>query len=327
MKTLWNNSVLRSFWQLRERWFSFWPVMFLLAFGLLISSVLQAAEATKTFATPEAAVASLATGAKAQNQEALRSLFGPALAELENPDRVQATNDLRHFAAALDQAQHLEPVSRTKYLLLVGPQRWPFPIPIVQTDQGWCFDTRAGKEELLNRRIGRNELATLEVIRAYVQAQREYASRDRSGEGVLEYAQRLVSSPGKKDGLYWPPELDGELSPLGPLIAQAQDQGYAVKTSQAVMPPVPFQGYCFRILSRQGTHAAGGKYAYVINGHMIAGFALVAWPASYGETGIMTFIVNQQGRVYQKDLGPRTSQLAKKMQAYDPDASWRLSPD
>jgi len=198
-----------------------------------------------------------------------------------------------------------------------------------QKDGGWFFDTDTGKEELLNRRIGKNELAVLPVMRAYVDAQREYASSDHDGDGILEYAQRLVSSPGKEDGLYWPPDLNGQLSPLGPLVAYAQAEGYnpELRDEKIEVERGPYQGYYFKILMRQGKHALGGKYDYVINGNMIAGFALVAWPAEYGTSGVMTFIVNQQCRVYQKNLGPNTSKLATKMDTYDPDPSWTLSPD
>jgi hypothetical protein len=303
------------------------PCALWLILALGVPLAIRAAEATKTFATPEEAAASLAAAAKAQDQTALRAIFGPALAEFENPDRVQATNEFLAFTAAFDQASRVTHDSAIKCVLEVGTNSWPFPIPIVQRNGRWIFDTAAGKEELLNRRIGRNELAVLEVMRAYVDAQREYASRDRDGDEVLEYAQRLASSPGKKDGLYWPPELDGEMSPLGPLVAQAQGEGYAMGTKGESAPREPFHGYFFKILTRQGKHAPGGKYDYIINGNMIGGFALVAWPAEYGESGVMTFIVNQQGRVYQSDLGKSTAKTAGKMTAYDPDASWQVSAD
>jgi hypothetical protein len=197
----------------------------------------------------------------------------------------------------------------------------------VEKDGKWFFDTAAGEEELLNRRIGKNELATLEVVRAYVDAQREYASADRDGNGVLQFAQHFLSSPGKKDGLYWPPDLDGEISPLGPLVANAESKGYRLKGRDSEGNYEPYNGYYFKILTRQGKNAPGGAYNYVINGNMIGGFALVAWPAEYGKSGIMTFIVNQQGFIYQKDLGEKTTKLASSMKRYDPDSSWQLSPD
>jgi hypothetical protein len=165
-------------------------------------------------------------------------------------------------------------------------------------------------------------------MRAYVEAQREYASTDQDGDEVLEYAQRLVSSPGKHDGLYWPPDFNGEESPIGPLVAYAQAEGYNPELREEVEAERgPFHGYHFKILTGQGKHAPGGKYNYVINGNMIGGFALIAWPAEYGQSGIMTFIVNQQGRVYEKDLGRATAKIARKMGAYDPDSTWKPSPD
>jgi hypothetical protein len=298
-----------------------------LALALGAPFLLGAAEIGKTFPTPEAAVSALLAAASAQDTNAFRAIFGPVAEDIMNPDRVQATNELSAFNAAASQRQQIVHESENKCVLEIGDNSWPFPVPIVKRNGAWFFDTEAGKDELLNRRIGKNELATLDSVRAYVEAQREYASKDRDGDEVLEYAQRLASSPGKKDGLYWPPDLDGEISPLGPLVAQARGEGYAVGTKADSAPREPFHGYFFKILTRQGSHAPGGKYDYVINGNMIGGFALVAWPAEYGETGIMTFIVNQQGRVYQRDLGSATSKIAGKMTIYDPDSTWRLSKD
>ena len=303
------------------------PPQIFLALIFAASTVAGAEDSTKTFATPDEAVSALDAAAKSQDQDALRAIFGPTFEGMENPDQIQATNECLAFAAALDQSSHLTRESDTKMVLEVGTNSWPFPIPLVKQAGRWHFDTSAGQDELLNRRIGKNELATLQVMRAYVDAQREYASRDRDGDDVLEYAQRLASTPGTKDGLYWPPDLDGEISPLGPFVAHAQAQGYFGDTPIDKQSPQPFDGYLFQILTRQGKHAPGGKYDYVINGNMIGGFALVAWPADYGHSGIMTFIVNQQGRVYQKDLGPKTAKIAKKMTEYDPDDSWRVSSD
>ena len=287
----------------------------------------DAAETGKTFATPEEAVSALVQATSTQSGADLRAIFGPAAADLQNPDRVQATNEFNTFTAALNLTNRLVQESATKCVLEVGTNSWPFPVPIVKKEGRWFFDTEAGKEEILSRRIGKNELAVLGVVRAYVDAQREYASRDRNGDEVLEFAQRLASTPGTKDGLYWPPDLDGETSPLGPMVADAQSKGYAMEAKSQARSRAPFHGYFFKILTRQGKHAPGGKYHYVINGHMIGGFALVAWPAEHGESGIMTFIVNQQGRVYQRDLGTKTGKLAPAMKAYDPDPSWSVSPD
>ncbi len=300
-----------------------------LALVMTLSLVLaaNAADFGKGFSTAEEAATALTAATTAKDFTALGVLFGPAGADLENPDRVQATNDLSVFTTALNQTNRLVHESDSRCVLEVGADFWPFPVPIVKKDGQWFFDAEAGKQEILSRRIGKNELATLQVVRAYVDAQRDYASRDRDGDDVLEYAQKLSSSPGQKDGLYWPPDLDGEVSPLGPLVAQAQSQGYALQGKETNAEREPFHGYYFKILTRQGKHAPGGKYDYIINGNMIGGFALVAWPAEYGESGIMTFIVNQQGQVYQKDLGAKTGKLAPAMKTYDPDPSWSISPD
>jgi hypothetical protein len=296
-------------------------------FALGASIGVSAAEASRTFATPEDAVAALVTAASKQDSNDLSVIFGPAAPELENPDRVQAANERSAFAKALNHATQIARESDSRCVLEVGDKLWPFPIPIVKKGGQWFFDTEAAKEELLNRRIGKNELATLQVVRACVEAQREYAAKDRDGDEVLEFAQRFISTPGTKDGLYWPPDLDGEISPLGPLVANAQGLGYGRQPQDPRPSPEPFHGYFFKILTCQGKHAPGGKYCYIINGNMIGGFAFVAWPASYGESGIMTFIVNQQGRVYQKDLGPKTASMAASLESYEPDNSWTVSTD
>jgi hypothetical protein len=288
----------------------------------------RAVEIGKTFATPDDAVAAFASAVRTQNVDNLRNVLGPDSDDLENPDRVQATNEFRAVAQALDQRTHLVRESETNYVIELGTNAWPFPIPIVKNNDGrWFFDTAAGKEELLNRRIGKNELEAIGVMRAYVGAQREYASRDRNGDGVLQFAEKLASSPGKTDGLYWPPELNGEISPLGPLIADAQGSGYFGNAPDADDGPQPFYGYFFKVLKGQGKHAQGGKKDYVSKGKMTGGFALVAWPADYDDSGVMTFIVNQQGVVYQKDLGPKTSKLVSEMKLYDPDDTWDVTQD
>jgi hypothetical protein len=300
----------------------------ILSWVLSAPFALSAADIGQSFATPEAAVSALAAATSAKDTNALRVLFGSAAEDLQNPDRVQATNDLNEFTTAFNQAQRIVRTSDSKCVLYVGANSWPFPIPIVKKDGQWFFDAEAGKDELLSRRIGDNELSTLAAVRAYVEAQREYAAKDRDGDEVLEYAQKIRSTPGTKDGLYWPPELDGEVSPLGPHAAQAQAQGYFRSgPREEGAQPEPFHGYFFKILTRQAKSAPGGKYHYIVNGNMIGGFALVAWPAEYGNTGIMTFIVNQQGRVYQKDLGPKTAEAAAAMNSYNLDKTWTISPN
>jgi hypothetical protein len=309
------NGTARVFWN------------FALALVLSAPLSIYADDTAEMFATPNEAVSALIAAVNATNRDELHAIFGPAITNIQNPDRVQATNDLATFARALNTTNWLEHETNGQYILEVGVDAWPFPIPLVEKEGKWFFDTAAGEQELLNRRIGKNELSTLEVVRAYVDAQREYAGSDRNGDGVLQFAQHFLSSPGKKDGLYWPSDVDGEISPLGPLVAYAEGKGYNLKGQDSAGNYEPYNGYYFEILTKQGKHAPGGAYNYVINGNMIGGFALVAWPAEYGKTGIMTFIVNQQGLVYQKDLGEKTTKTASSMKRYDPDSTWQLSPD
>ena len=211
-------------------------------------------------------------------------------------------------------------------VLVIGNREWPFPIPLVKQGGAWRFDTEAGAEEILNRRIGRNELGAIEVCRAHVDAQREYASKDRNGDGILEYASRFRSSPGQRDGLYWPVGPDEETSPMGPLMASAQAEGYFTQQLPG-HERQPYHGYYYRILTRQGEDAPGGAYDYIVRDRMIGGFALVAFPAKYGASGIMTFIVNQDGVVYQSDLGPDTEAIARQMTEFNPDTNWKRVPE
>ncbi len=301
----------------------------LLVLSLMVaaSGGLRAAEAARHFASPELAVQALESAVTGPDSQAFRPLFGPEAEHLVNPDRVQATNEFRAFAAAFVEAHRLVPGPDGGRILELGLARWPFPIPLTQGPEGWSFNAAAGVQELLNRRIGQNELETLQVLRAYVDAQREYARRDRDGDQVLEFAQRIASSSGRTDGLYWPVTLTGETSPLGPWVARAQGEGYFADPGAPADGPQPFHGYLFRVLTRQGRHAPGGKYNYIINGNMIGGFGLLAWPAAYGDSGIMTFIVNQQGIVHQRDLGPRTAKLVERLQSYDPEPGWEPSRD
>jgi hypothetical protein len=302
-----------------------WASRILRACVLLLSAVqLHAGEGARVFATPQEAVAALGAAVNGTNAAAFTELFGEAAKELVNPDTVQGANELDGFVAAFNVTNRLLGDKNSRLTLEVGTNQWPFSIPLVKRAEGWQFDTAAGREEILNRRIGRNELSVLRVCRAYVQAQREYAGKDRDGDEVLEFASKLASTPGQTDGLYWPLELNGETSPLGPLVAYAQAEGYSRNEAAERQP---FHGYYFKILTRQDKRAPGGKYDYIINGNMIGGFALVAWPAEYGESGVMTFIVNQQGRVYQKDLGAKTDKTVSKLSAYAPDSTWQLSTD
>jgi hypothetical protein len=284
--------------------------------------VLSSAADEQTFAAPQEAVNALVVAATNHDTNALHSIFGPAGHDLISPDVVQATEEYQLFVQHLTEKVQLINNSDSNITLEVGTDGWPFPIPLVKQDGQWFFDTAAGGDEILARRIGRNETGAINVCDAYVDAQREYASQDRLGDGVPAYAQFLRSTPGTSDGLFWPAKPAEELSPLGPLVAQARVEGYHRMAKMLNDELAPYHGYYFKILTRQGKHAPGGKYDYIINGRMIAGFALVAWPAEWGNTGVMTFIVNQQGKVYQKNLGPKTAKIAKVIAAYDPDDTW-----
>jgi hypothetical protein len=287
----------------------------------------QPGEDQVLFADVKAAADALVQAAQKHDRDALHKIFGPAGRQLVSGDRVEDRNARADFAKKAAEQLHVFMKDGHTAVLYVGNDNWPFPIPLVRTDAGkWFFDTESGKQEVLARRIGANELETIDVCRAYVQAQREYAGQDRDGSSVFKYAQRLVSTPGAMDGLYWESKPGAEASPLGPLMAQAALQGYDLtRTKEEQLRP--FHGYLFRILTRQGPAAPGGDYNYVINGNMIAGFALVACPVRYGDSGVMTFIVSHQGKVYQKDLGPQTRQLVADMTQYNPDSTWKLVKD
>jgi hypothetical protein len=281
----------------------------------------------QTFATPQEAIKALVAAARNNDTNAIRLIFGPAGHELISPDVVQATEAFKMFVQHLAEKTQVVNNSESNATLEIGTDGWPFPIPLVKEGAQWHFDTAAGSKEILARRIGMDEMGALNVCNAYVVAQREYASQDRMGDGVLAYAQFLRSTPGTHDGLFWPTNQPGEeLSPLGPLIAQARVEGYHRTATMLNDEQVPYHGYYFKILTRQGKHALSGKYNYIINGRMIAGFALVAWPAEWGNTGVMTFIVNQTGIVSQKNLGPQTVKIAKAITTYDPDGTWLPAP-
>ena len=296
--------------------------VFLALTAVLALSAIAQVPGGEGFGSAEQAVTALREAVTAKDKDRLRAIFGPELQDLVNPDPVQATNEFVSVSQAIQESHNLVNAGEGRMLLEYGTDKNLFPVPILKVGDKWFFDTAEGKEEVINRRIGRNELDALDTIRTYVQAQREYASADRDGDEVLEYAQQFRSTEGMKDGLYWPLDLDGSISPLGPFVAEAGAEGYRKKAGNERQP---FHGYYFKILTRQGKNAPGGAYDYIINGNMIGGFALVAWPADYDDTGIMTFIVNQQGRVYQKDLGEGTAKLAEAMKEYDPDKSWTQS--
>jgi hypothetical protein len=316
--------IFKNIFSMKSNLFPVWrqAPLAVLALGLAFPLYAPAAD-EQTFNTPNDAVNALVTAARNQDTNAIHQIFGPDGDELISPDVVQATDEFNKFVERLAEKTQLVNNSDSNDTLEIGADGWPFPIPLVKQDGQWFFDTAAGRDEILARRVGRDEIGAINVCQAYVDAQREYASADRMGDGVLAYAQFLRSTPGTHDGLFWPTNQPGEeLSPLGPLIAQARVDGYHRTAKMLNDEQAPYHGYYFKILTRQGKHAPGGKYNYIINGRMIAGFALVAWPAEWGNTGVMTFIVNQQGRIYQKNLGPRTAKTARGMTCYDPDTTW-----
>jgi hypothetical protein len=281
----------------------------------------RAAEpAQQTFASPEEAAASLAEAAGHGDKAELLKIFGADGAKLISSGDPIADDDARQRLAAEYAASHkISYEGDRKAVLSIGKDDFPLPIPLVKEGLAWHFDTAAGEQEILDRRIGRNELNTIEVCHAYVEAQREYAAISAPGKGLGEYAQEFRSTPGKHNGLYWESENAADESPLGPLVASARAEGYGPNTDGT---PTPYHGYFFKILTQQGPNASGGAKDYSVNGHMTGGFAMIAFPATYGDSGIMTFIVDQTGVVFEKNLGPSTKAIAGRITAFDPDQTW-----
>jgi hypothetical protein len=276
----------------------------------------------KTFASPDEAVKALMEAVKAEDVKVLSAIFGPGSEDLiSSGDPVADKAEHERFINLYEQKNKLEEAVTNEVILYIGNDDWPFPIPVVKKDGVWLFDTNEGREEILARRVGRNELSVIQVCLAYVDAQKEYAVKDRDDDGVLAYAQKFLSDPGKKNGLYWKAKEGDEQSPLGPLVGVAQEKGYSGKQSEG--RPIPYHGYYYRILKAQGKNAKGGDYDYVVKGKMIGGFALVAYPAQYDSSGIMTFVVNHAGEVYQKDLGENTENTALSIKIFNPDGTWR----
>lgn len=274
----------------------------------------------KSFASAEDAVKAVIAAAKSNNDKELLAIFGPAAKELIfSGDAVADKQRRERFLKAYDEKNRLAKEG-DGVVVIVGKDDWPFPIPLVKKGETWVFDTEKGKEEILNRRIGDNELYTIQTLLAVVDAEREYAMKDRDKNSLLEYAPKFISDPGKKNGLYWEAKQGEPPSPLGPIVAQAKSAGYQEKSSGG---PTPYHGYYYKILTAQGKAAPGGAYSYLVKGKMIGGFAVVAYPAEYGNSGVMTLIVNHDGKVFEKDLGKNTASAAKGMTAYNPDSSWK----
>jgi hypothetical protein len=272
----------------------------------------------ETFASPERAVDALVTAARKNDSTEMLKLFGAAGRDLVSSGDPVADADVHaHFVERYEAGHKLSRDSKNKITLIIGTEDWPFPIPLVQHGGVWAFDTAAGAQEIVDRRVGRNELSAMEVCRDYVRAQRDYAT----AMTPPEYAQKIVSSQGLHDGLYWPAAAGEKQSPIGPQMAKARAEGYGAQAGSEA--PQPYHGYFYRILTRQGPAAPSGAHDYIVNGHMTGGFALIAIPAKYGDSGIMTFIVNQNGIVYQKNLGRDTATLAAAITEFNPDMSWK----
>jgi hypothetical protein len=296
-----------------------------LALPLRAAAQDEAKAGARTFATADEAVGALAQATKAGDLNALLALFGPEGKDLvDTSDPATARRNGEVFAVAFKEGHRLVDAGVDRKELVLGNESWPFPVPLVKGAGGWSFDAAAGREEILDRRIGRNELAVIGILWQYVAAQRAYAKIGHDGKPAGLYARRFASDPGTQNGLYWPAKHGEPRSPLGDLIAQAADEGHRAAASG----PSPLYGYYFRILEGQGKSARGGAAEYVVNGEMSGGFALVAWPVHYGASGIMTFLVSQEGVGYEKDLGPQTPTAVKAITRYDPDQTWQeVSPD
>lgn len=284
----------------------------------------QAAEVRQTrFPSPDEAVQALVAAARADDLKTMLAILGPGSKDLISSGDSVADNASRDkFVASYDQKHSLEAGTVGTMILHIGVDDWPMPIPIVKKGKNWNFDIGKGKKEILHRRIGRNELHVIDVIDAYVDSQHEYASKDCQGGGKVEFAQRLISTPGSRNGLYWDAREGEQQSPLGPMVALASKEGYTAEGNLS-----PFHGYYFKILKGQGKHAKGGAYKYVVKDKMILGFALVAYPAEYGNSGVMTFVVNQEGIIFEKNLGKNTRRFAEAITIYNPDKSWKRVKD
>jgi hypothetical protein len=288
------------------------------ALALFVAWPPGAAAQQKRFATPEAAMNAFGEAVATSDEDALKGLLGANFRTLIPPVGAEASY---RFMAAWAKSHSIKPEGDRKALIAVGDDGWTLPIPIVKMGQGWAFDTRAGAEEMRVRRIGRNELAVMQVMLAIYDAQKEYARQDHNGDGVLQYATKFTSSPGRQDGLYWPAKPGEEASPLGPAVDRARGKARSGSSEG-------YFGYHYKLLTSQGKHAPGGAFDYVAHHRMIGGFAVVAWPVKWDDTGVMTFLVSHDGVLYQKDLGPGTAAQARAMTRFDPDSTWqKVSPD
>ena len=284
----------------------------LLGGALALPAPAVVAAGQQSFATPEAAMEAFGTAVIDSDEAALRAMFGANFRQLIPPTGAELRYE---FIEAWAKSHKIEPDGDGRARIAAGLKGWTLPIPLEKTASGWRFDMKAGMDEIAIREIGRNELSAIQVAKAYADAQREYFARDRNGDGVPEYAQKIASSAGKMDGLYWPSSANGEASPLGRLLADAAaDKG---------RKPGSYHGYSYRILTAQGQDAPGGARSYLADGRMTGGFGLLAWPTTYGKSGIMSFMINQDGQVYEKNLGTGTTGQVARIKTFNPDATWR----
>ncbi|MCZ6873322.1 MAG: DUF2950 domain-containing protein [bacterium] len=294
-------------------------VVLLMTFGVAERTTATTVQ-QMTFPSAEEAVKVAIAAVRSNDDNEMLAIFGADARDIIfSGDPVADKSRRQRFLKAYEEKHQLIREGDNR-VLVVGKEDWPFPIPMVKKDNGWVFDTEQGKEEILNRRIGENELSAIQVLLAIVDAQREYVMEDRDGNNLLEYAQKFRSDAGRKNGLYWEAQAGEAQSPLGPLVAQARSEGY--KRQASTDKPIPYHGYYYNILSAQGKNASGGAYDYVVKGKLIGGFALVARPAEYGNSGVMTFVVNHDGNVFEKDLGNDSESIAAVMKAYNPDSRW-----
>jgi len=320
--------MIKSLWRRKRsaRCFLRLKIILPIMFGvLLLQSTGYAGDVLqKGFASPEDAATALIEALKNNDRSELLAIFGPeGGAILDSGDEIQDRVHRERFVRSFKEKCLFENEEGKKVILYVGKDEWSFPVPIVKKDERWYFDTKVGKEEILNRRIGRNELKVMEILQAYTDAQREYTSKDRDDDGVLEYARKIASEKGRRDGLYWEMEEGKEESPFGPLVAAAAKTGYRVKEGPRGASRTPYYGYFYKIMEGQGPNAKGGAYGYVVKENMILGFGMLAYPAEYGTSGIMSFMVNQEGVIHEKDLGENTSEIVETIKLYDPDQSWK----
>lgn len=305
----------------RRPWTTLAASLFLAAAQVPHSSAAESKQIQRSFASPEDAATAFVAALRNHNEADLRAVLGPdADRVIDSGDRYADQELHNRFVALYDEKHTIDRSTPGHAELDVGPDDWPMPIPIIESNGQWTFDTKAGEQTIIDRRVGRNELSAIRTLLACVDAEHDYFDRTKQATGTGVYATRLLSTSGHQDGLYWPVAEGESQSPLGPLIDAAQEAGYPGESARG--KPIPYEGYYFRVLQGQGPNGDGGAKSYINNGRMTGGFALVAWPAVFGSSGIMTFIAGPDGDVYQKDLGPKTGQIASGIKAFDPDLSW-----